>query len=392
MRALLSGLLALGVSAVHAADLSGNVAAELLLFPDSSQFADQLDDNLTLSFKPRLVHGWNNRNDEIVVELFMRADDRDDNREHADIRELKWLHVNDNQEWRIGIDTVFWGVTESRHLVDVINTVDQVEGIDGEDKLGQPMIHYTNIQDYGVFHVFVLTGFREPTFHSAEGRLRLPLPVDEDQAQFESSDEERHIDYALRYAHYIGDTEFALSLFDGTSREPIFSQGLDGTGQPVLIPFYPQMIQFGLELQAIVGDWMWKLELIHRNQDSGSFSATTAGFEYTFYGILDTAIDLGTLLEYSYEDRDDNAGVFDNDLFTGLRFAFNDVQSSEVLAGLIIDTDNQSQTFRVEANRRLGDSWKLTGELQLFSNIDVDDPLAAFARDDFLQLELARYF
>ena len=392
MRILLSLLLVSAVSTAHAVEFSGNVATELLLFTETERFAEQFDENLTVSFQPKWMYSWNNRDDEIVVELFMRADSRDDNRQHADIRELKWLHVDDNQEWRIGIDTVFWGVTESQHLVDVINTVDRVEGIDGEDKLGQPMIHYTNIQDYGVFHVFILTGFREPTFHSPEGRLRLPLPVDEDQAQFESSDEEQHIDYALRYAHYIGDTEFGLSLFDGTSRDPEFSQGFDSDGQPVLIPFYPQITQFGLDLQSIVDDWLWKLELIHRDQDSGSFFATVAGFEYTFYGIMETAIDLGTLLEYSYEDRDENAGVFDNDLFAGLRFAFNDVQSSEVLAGMFYDVENQSRSFRVEANRRLGDSWKLTGELQFFSNIDEDDPLNAYAQDDFILMELARYF
>ncbi len=392
MRLLLAILLAVTVSTANAVEFSGNVATEVVVFPESAQFDNQFDDNLTLSFQPKLSHAWNNGNDEIVFELFMRADNKDDDRQHADIRELKWLHVDDNQEWRVGIDTVFWGVTESRHLVDVINTIDQVEGIDGEDKLGQPMIHYTNIQDYGVFHVFVLTGFREPSFRSPEARLRFPLPVDEDQAQFESSDEEEHIDFALRYAHYIGDTEFGLSLFDGTSRDPEFNQGLDDNNQPVLIPFYPQMTQFGLDLQSIIGDWMWKLELIYRDQDSGSFTATTAGFEYTFYGILESAVDLGTLLEYSYEDRDENAGVFDNDLFAGLRFAFNDVQSSEILAGMVVDTDNQSRTFRVEASRRLGDSWKLTGELQLFSNIDADDPLSAYAQDDFILLELARYF
>ena len=153
------------------------------------------------------------------------------------------------------------------------------------------------------------------------------------------------------------------------------------------------MTQVGLDLQSIVDDWIWKLELIHRDQDVGSFTATTFGFEYTFYGIFGSAIDLGALAEYSYEDRDEGqAGVFDNDLFGGFRFAFNDVQSTEILAGLIVDTDNQSRTFRVEASRRVGASWKLTGELQTFSNIDAADPLSAFAQDDFVLLEMAYYF
>ena len=58
----------------------------------------------------------------------------------------------------------------------------------------------------------------------------------------------------------------------------------------------------------------------------------------------------------------------------------------------MIDADNQSRTFRVEGNRRFGDSWKGTLELQTFANIDSTDPLAAFANDDFLQLEMTYYF
>ena len=384
--------LVLFVAPVHALDVSGNVAAEAQWFPRDAQFAGQFDDNLTLSFQPKLRQSWNERNDEITFELFLRADGKDDARQHADIREFKWLHVDDNNEWRIGIDSVFWGVTESQHLVDVINQTDRLEGFDGEDKFGQPMLHFTTIQDWGVFHVFVLPGFREAEFRSTEARLRQPLPVDTALTRYESSDGDNNIDFALRYSHFIGDIEFGLSLFEGTNREPLLSPGLNGAGQPVLIPFYEQMTQFGLDLQAIVDSWLWKLEYIHRDVNSEAFNALTAGFEYTFYGIFDSAVDLGTLVEYSWEDRDINPGVFDNDLFAGMRFAFNDAQSSEVLAGVIVDTDKDSTTLRVEASRRIGDSWKLTGEMQAFSSVDPADPLFAFSRDDFLLVELAYYF
>jgi hypothetical protein len=44
----------------------------------------------------------------------------------------------------------------------------------------------------------------------------------------------------------------------------------------------------------------------------------------------------------------------------------NDAQSSEVLAGFVVDTDNHSRGFRVEASRRIGESWKLRPEALLF--------------------------
>jgi len=385
------GLLLLGANAQ--AEFSGNVALETQSFSESAQFEDQLDDNVTLSFKPKWDGEWNDGDDLWSLELFLRADDKDAGREHADIREALWLHVADDSEWRVGINTMFWGVTESQHLVDVINQIDQVEGIDGEAKLGQPMIHLKKYQDWGVVDVLVLPGFRERTFQEQEGRLRTPLVVDTDQAEYESSQEDSHIDYALRFSQTWGDLDLGISWFKGTSRDPLLLADVDDDGNPVLIPFYEQMSQLGVDAQLIYEDWIWRLEFIRREAESNDYSAYTAGFEYTFYGIMESAIDLGMLIEYSADDRPEGeGGAFDNDIFLGGRFAFNDAQSSEILAGFVIDTDNQSRIFRFEGNRRFGASWKGTLELQTFSNIDDDDALAVFEKDDFIILEMAYYF
>lgn len=375
------------------ADFSGNLALEAIVFTEDAQYAGQMDDNLTASFKPKWNGEWNQGDDLWSIELFMRADDKDSGREHADIRELLWLHLDGDNEWRVGINTMFWGVTESQHLVDVINQLDQVEGIDGEDKLGQPMIHLKRYQDWGVLDFLVLPGFRERHFRSVAGRLRAPLIVDEDQAAYESADGQQHADLALRFSQTYDKLDLGLSLFDGTRREPLLRPGFDANAAPVLIPYYEQMTQLGVDALLIDADWIWKLELVHREADSSDMNAYTFGFEYTFYGILSSAIDFGAIAEYSYDDRAEGLrGVFDRDLFVGGRFAFNDAQSSELLAGMLLDTDKQSRSFRVEASRRLGESYKASLELQVFSNIDASDPLAALKQDDFVLLELAYFF
>jgi len=377
----------------YAQDFSGNIAAELLSFSQPAQFPEQMDDNLTMSFEPKWTGEWNEGDDSWSAEFFLRADNKDEEREHADIRELLWLRVDGDNEWRIGINTMFWGVTETQHLVDVINQIDQVEGIDGEDKLGQQMIHLKRYQDWGVLDFLVLPGFRERTFPAAEGRLRLPLVVDTSAATYESSDEDNHVDYAFRFSQTYGDLDLGISLFEGTNRDPQFVPGLDSNGQAVLIPHYVQMTQVALDLLLIVEDWIWKLEMFHRDTNPSAYQALTGGFEYTFYGVFDSDINLGSLVEYSYDSRDEaQRGVFDRELFIGARLALNDEQSSELLAGFVVDTEKGSQTFRLEGNRRIGDSWKGTIEMQLFSNIDTSDPLVALAEDDYLLFELARYF
>ena len=390
--ALLSAILIMWSGIINA-DFSGNVALELFLFTEDPRSEAQFDNNATLSFQPKWSGYWNDGDDSWSAELFFRADDRDDERNHADIRELLWLHIDGDNEWRVGINTMFWGVVESQHLVDVVNQIDQVEGIDGEDKLGQPMIHLKHYEEWGVLDFLLLVGFRERTFQSEAGRPRTALIVDVDAVSYESSDKDSHVDYAMRYSHTIDSLDFGLSWFKGTNRDPELVAGLNAGGQPVLIPYYVQMTQLGADILLIDEGWTWKLEMIHRKTDSIDYEALTGGFEYTFYGIFESVIDFGTLLEYSHDNRRQGArAVFDRDLFFGGRLAFNDIQSTQILAGFIVDTEKQSRSFRVEASRRLGDSWKSTLEVQIFDNIGEEDPLAAFEKDDYLLLEIARFF
>ena len=67
-----------------------------------------------------------------------------------------------------------------------------------------------------VVSAYLLPYFRERTFAGVDGRLRSPLPVATDNAQYESSDEENHVDFALRYSHYLGsfDDRVHLGLTD----------------------------------------------------------------------------------------------------------------------------------------------------------------------------------
>ena len=60
-----------------------------------------------------------------------------------------YQRVFDGAELRAGIGRVFWGVTESYHLVDVINQTDLVENVDRKDKLGQPLVNFTLVRDWG---------------------------------------------------------------------------------------------------------------------------------------------------------------------------------------------------------------------------------------------------
>jgi hypothetical protein len=157
------------------------------------------------------------------------------------------------------------------------------------------------------------------------------------------------VNLAGRWFHSLGAFDLGLSHFWGTVRDPVF--GVDETGQ--LRPFYDRVHQTGLELQAITGGWLWKLEGIHRTGQGNAFTAITGGFEYTLGNIKSSGVDVGLLAEYLWDERD-ALSPFEDDFFVGARIALNDVQDSAVLAGGVVDRTSGTTAFLIEASRRVG--------------------------------------
>ncbi len=396
-----SVLLLLLSNAVAAGEWRGDVSVDYLWFAQSPAYPGQRDSYVSAALQPEYLHDWNDGYDLFTFKVFYRIDEYDKARRRGDVRELSYLHAAEDWEITVGVSKVFWGVTESIHLVDIINQPDTVENIDGEAKLGQPMINLTLIRDWGVLSAFVLPGFRERTFPGVAGRPRFAVLIDTDNPVYESRAGKRHVDYALRYSHSLGDWDVGLSFFRGTSREPRFVvNGPIVNGLPLSVaPLYEQTVQIGIDLQATLGSWLWKLEAIQRSGQGERFAAAAGGFEYTFVGVFDSDVDLGMIAEYLYDGRDDNVTVspfssspFQNDLVLGLRVVRNDAQSSELLLSVIHDLDGQGLTYNIEASRRLGDSFKLSLEARGVSNVAAGSLLASFERDNRLRTELAFYF
>ncbi len=380
-------------SAAGAGGVSGYVAVEGRLFFEEPLDPRQYDDNLSLAVEPQYHVEWDDGNQEFTFKPFARLDQHDPERTHVDIRELEWILARQAWELRVGVRKVFWGVTEAAHLVDIINQTDLVENPDGEDKLGQPMVNLALIRGWGTLDLFVLPWFRERTFPGIHGRLRSRLPVDTDQARYEEGAGRHEPDWALRWSHYIGNLDIGISHFSGTSRDPVFEPGRHGAGETVLIPVYHHIDQTGLDVQYVSGDTLWKLEMIRRVGHGESFVASAGGFEHTLYGVFDSAADLGLVAEYLSNNKDDSSVIaFENDLFLGLRLALNDIQSTEVLFGIIKDLDDTALLYNLEASRRLGEDWKLSVEGRFFTRIKPKDPQYDVRNDDYMQVELARYF
>ncbi len=372
---------------------SGDVGLGLRSF-DDAVFAGQAmkvrDGGLEASLALNFEADWYSENSRVSIQPFLRLDSADAERSHFDLREAYWAYEGEGWEVLTGFNKVFWGVTESRHLVDIINQTDLVEDLDQEQKLGQPMISLALERDWGLLELFAMPYFRERTFPGIEGRLRTPLVVDTESAIYESSAEQHHTDIAIRWSHYFGDVDIGVSAFRGTGREPGFSLSSDGL---TLVPIYHQVTQLGVDLQYTRDAWLWKLEAIGRDGLDDRFFASVAGFEYTFYGINEGSSDLGVIVEYLHDDRgpSEPQTAFDDDVFLAARWALNDIQDTSVLAGVVLDTNESEWFFSLEAKRRIGEDYVAEARVRIF-NGDPAGQLFVFDQEDYVELSLAKYF
>jgi len=168
---------------------------------------------------------------------------------------------------------------------------------------------------------------------------------------------------------------------------------LDGNNKPVLVPFYEQINQTGIDVQFIYDEWLLKLEAFYRTGQANDILACVGGFEYSFFGIAKTDMDLGLIGEYAYDNRGADATTpFQNDVMLGFRLVTNDIASSELLVGVMQDLRNSTRMLSIEASHRISSNWKVNLEARAFFDQSKNDLIYDLRDDDFLLLKLVYYF
>jgi hypothetical protein len=392
----------LPIEVAHSENARDSMALDMTLvsryFQHESLYEGAERHATSLRIEPEYSRSWHDGDYVMQFSPYISLNSPDSEASHIDLREAAFLAADDNIEWRVGISTVFWGVTESVHLVDIINQTDLVESFDGEDKLGQPMINTTLQSDYGAVSLFILPYFRERTFPGKRGRLRGPMVVDVDKPHYQSREQEHHVDLALRWSHSIDDIDIGISYFDGTDRSPLFIRE-----QNSLRPYYRLIQQWGLDLQYVTGQWLLKLESIHKSATlADSYSAAVTGFEYSHFS-EQWNVEFGYVYEYLFDERGQGASSgFNDHSFFALRIDFANASSSELLMGTVVDNNNLNlSSFRIEGSKRLGADW--TVEINAFcitdndgssvSNVNnINSALYPLRHDDYVEFSLTRYW
>jgi hypothetical protein len=426
-------------------NFSGYIEGEARLYPSNGLLKDQKEALASIAIEPELSWKSASEDHSIRFKTFARYSDPDGHRDHADIRELYYNYAGTGWQAEVGINKVYWGVVESLHLVDIVNQTDFVESVNGEQKLGQPMVSFGLEQNWGNLDLYVLPYFRERKYPDGPERFRLnlngqPINFDKNSPLYDSHKENEHIDYAIRWAKSFDTLDVGISYFSGTNREPIPILVDVIVIDPVPVPpiidtsmssYYEQMEQAGLELQYLYDDWAFKFEGVSKNLDTGDFNSTVIGFEYTLSDVGSSGGDLGLLVEYLWNDRQsvdifpmslealpandlallsfltpvqlaalqqsaiipgDYLSPFENDIFLGTRFGLNDIGSTEFLAGIIVDADDQTTSGSFEGSTRIGDDVRISLNIYFFENVDEDSAFYPLRKDDQIEAKVAWYF
>jgi hypothetical protein len=376
----------------EALTIRGSIGVEARAFTMRPAYAAQDPAPVQASLIASAKASWTSNDKTVVIDVapFLRLDETDPERTHGDLREAAVNFYGRNVELRLGISKVYWGVTESRRIVDIVNQTDLVEDPDGDDKLGQPMLLLRGRHDDVEATVLVLPLFRPRTFAGPNGRLRPAIPIDTSSELYESPSRAHRLDVAARLKARVDDFDIGVSYFNGTSREPRFALAASG-----LVPVYDVIDQFGLDVQATLDATLLKLEAITRDGHQGvgarRFSAVVAGVEHTLSQFAGTEWDVGLVLEFAWDDRPASAPptIFDKDVFFGTRFAFNDEGDSSALLGALVDVDKDSIYATLEASSRIGEALRLEleGAFVLRAG-DLDAVLRQFRDDSFVTVRL----
>ena len=380
-------------------EIRGYLSTEARIFPEKQAFPGQSRHEISMAAELEYYLEWANYTS-LTVTPFARIDSADSRRTHVDMREFLLRVVPGNWALAVGLGKVFWGVAESKHLVDIVNQTDTIESLNGEDKFGQPMVNLSFNYDWGFVDMFVMPYFRERIFRSRSGRLRGSILVDSGQARFRSGAGRWHPDFAVRYSNSVGGWDIGVSHFYGTNREPTLnSLALSADGTAVLVPEYELVNQSSIDLQYTIGAWLWKVESLFRQGQKNAlgteqnFYSFVGGFEYNVFGAFKTNSDLGLLVEYMRDSRlNKSTDVLQHDVFTGIRWTLNDEPDTQALAGVLQDLRESTRQFFVEASRRINDNMRASVELQIFSSIESGDILSDLRDDDFLGVEVAYYY
>jgi hypothetical protein len=337
--------------------------------------------------------------------------------ENSDYRryEIDDFYLNylaDFYEIRAGYQIFSWKTVESVSQADFLNQTDLENDIFDPDKFAELALRLRYIPDTDIeqtIELYYIPYFRTTRMPVGNNRFVFAptLSNNKEQFLFQSAEKEWRPQIALRYqTMFLEDIDLSLFYFNGYNRFPGLAVNPKNLAE--LTQQYRTINKAGFTFQGEVGSWLVKGELVYNKYEHDLFNqlaerirpeytAYTTGFEYTLYSPFVDDQNIGLILEAIGDTDTGKKAVelegfrpFQNHLFVGLRYAFNNIGDRSILAGSFIDYKNDNIIGQIEYEERLFNSFKLKITFNYLN--PTTDPLVVFKKNDRLKINLNYHF
>ena len=319
-----------------------------------------------------------------------------------------WLDV------LVGARLINWSATEAFHPADIINSRNLDSDIENAEKIGEPMASVRARLWQGGLTAFFMPLRLAPRLPGPRSRLNFSQGQPLGKTLWSNRDE--GIDdgpwtsqWAARFDQTFAGLDLALHYVDHQDRHQpaIILEPNSGRIHPV----YRRVKRYGGTAAQVLGEWILKAEVDHRRFDAldmgpqyqvlnpGAADHTAVAFGLEWGWGYSSGSEGTVLLEGQWMIADASAdeletlGPFQRDILLGYRHALNDVEGTELLVGVIIDTQRPDECIaNVTFTRRINDQWSLDSGLRIMNAPESKSLLHAQHEAHSVQLSLTRFF
>ena len=383
----------LSTNAVYAESIFDSVSVDLAA--TSRFYLQDMDSNVQtlqnnqakprkLSYGSRLELKFNHKYQDVKfgARILGNWDKVDIERRYVDIREASAYKSWDDISVGGGIDTFFWGVSESINLINVLNQSDVIASLDGKVKLGQTFVSLHHRIFNGDIKVYYLPTFRERSFPqrpSFGGQIVHTCIFEDDN---------KRGGIAARGVFYHNNVEFSLGYFKGTRRDPLFIKL--SSKQAQLIPYYLQTENYLFDGVYLGTDATYKLEIKTGKEQSKGFFASNIGIEYPIFSLPTILQDLVLIAEYVFDDRGNTVESHgQNDIFIGTKFELTSSGNTQVRFLFSYDFDYKSQYAEISYQYRITDYVRIKAKMMgVLKDSTNDLRLHPLANEEFIKMSI----
>ncbi|MFT7681744.1 MAG: hypothetical protein ACI935_001212 [Moritella dasanensis] len=337
------------------------------------------DSSLFLKIEAELEADYNQI--EFRGKLFSSLDQHDDKRNYLDVRQSALSYRVNEVTLSGGVNTFFWGVSETINILNTLNQIDFRESIDGKAKMGQTFVALDYEQNSNTTQILYLPDFRAIDYPDRPS----PSIKINDAAFFESGADNG--DFAIRSNWALDETEFSIAYFNGTRRDPLLLPTANFTS---LTPYYIKTEYFAFDGIVFIHDVTLKAEVKVGEELNERYYAHNIGVEYSYYPDSDIIQNIVWVAEHLLDDRKEQAETIgQNDIFFGAKVDAGELNEFNIRAILGIDLDNQSKYVDLSLAYRINDHLNINFKSNQFVDISGEDSRLALIKDeDFTEVNL----